>query len=120
MKTRCRARDRGEATVAREEEKLKLGKGAAFVKSRFKRLHQEDDTWEADFQALPKPITQSRTDYRGMVIAPDGSLLADSHVEGRPSVNDLATLLAHAMRRPLTENAHRPRRIHVRGHHQWR
>jgi hypothetical protein len=106
--------------VAREEEKLKLGKGAAFVKSRFKRLHQEDDTWEADFQALPKPITQSRTDYRGMVIAPDGSLLADSHVEGRPSVNDLATLLAHAMRRPLTEKAHRPRRIHVRGHHQWR
>ena len=24
------------------------------------------------------------------------------------------------MRRPLTESAHRPRRIHVRGHHQWR
>jgi hypothetical protein len=34
-----------------------LGKGAAFVKSRFKRLHQEDETWEADFRALPKPIT---------------------------------------------------------------
>src|SRR5262245_47402000 len=42
------------ATVAREEEKLKLGKGAAFVKSRPKRLRQEDETWEADFQALPK------------------------------------------------------------------
>ncbi len=50
---------------------------------------------------------------------PDGSLLAESHADGRPSVNDLATLLAHAMRRPLTE-AHLPRRIHVRGHHQWR
>ena len=107
--------------MARQEEKLKLGKGAAFVKGRFKRLRQEDDTWEADFRALPKPITQTETHYLGLVVAEqDGSLLADSHVEGRPSVNDLATLLAHAMRRPLTEGAHRPRRIHVRGHHQWR
>ncbi len=106
--------------MAREEERLKLGKGAAFVKSRFKRLRQEDETWEADFQALPKPITQSQTHYRGMVVAPDGSLLADSHVEGRPTVNDMATLLAHAMRRPLTGKAHRPRRIHVRGHPQWK
>src|SRR5437763_3621981 len=107
--------------MRQESDNLKLGKGAAFVKSRFKRLRQEDDTWEADFRALPKPITQSETHYLGLVVAqPDGSLLADSHVEGRPSVNDLATLLAHAMRRPLTEGAHRPRRIHVRGHHQWR
>ncbi len=92
-----------------------------FVKSRFKRLRQEDGTWEADFRALPKPITQSETHYLGLLVAqPDGSLLAESHVEGRPSVNDLASLLAHAMRRPLTGGAHRPRRIHVRGHHQWR
>ena len=108
--------------MAREEEKkLKLGKGAAFVKSRFKRLPQDDETWEADFRALPKPITQSETHYLGLVVAqPDGFLLADAHVEGRPSVNELATLLAHAMRRPQTGTAHRPRRIHVRGHHQWR
>jgi hypothetical protein len=106
--------------VAREEEKLKLGKGAAFVKGRFKRLRQEDETWEADFQALSKPFTQSRTDYRGMVVAPDGSTLADSQVEGRPTVNDMATLLASAMRRPLTGKPHRPRRLHVRGHPQWR
>ena len=46
--------------------------------------------------------------------------MADSHVEGRPTVNDMATLLAHAMRRPLTGKAHRPRRIHVRGHPQWK
>jgi hypothetical protein len=106
--------------VAREEEKLKLGKGAAFVKGRFKRLRQEDKTWEADFQTLPKPITQSQTHYLGMVVAPDGSFLADSHVEGRPTVNDVATLLAHAMRRPLAGKARRPRRLHVRGHPQWR
>ncbi len=106
--------------MAREEEKLKLGKGAAFAKGRLKRLRQEEETWEADFQALPKPITQSQTHYLGMVVAPDGSFLADSHVEGRPTVNDMATLLAQAMRRPMTGKAHRPRRIHVRGHPQWR
>jgi hypothetical protein len=106
-------------TVAREE-KLKLGKGAAFAKARLKRLRQGDETWEADFQALPRPVTQSRTHYRGMAVAPDGSLLADCHVGGRPTVNDLATLLAHAMRRPLTGKAHRPRRLHVRDHPQWR
>jgi hypothetical protein len=106
--------------VAREEEKLKLGKRAAFVKDLLNRLRQEDETWEADFQALPKPITQSETHYLGMVVAPKGSLLADAHVKGRPTVNDMATLLAHAMQRPLTGKAHRPRRLHVRGHPQWR
>ena len=106
--------------MAREEEKLVLGKGVAFVKSRLKRLRQEDDTWGADFQALPKPMTQSRTDYLGMVVGEYGAILADEQVEGRPTVNDLATLLAHAMRRPLTGGAHRPRQIHVRGHPQWR
>lgn len=106
--------------MAREEGKLRLGKGAAFVKALLKRLRQEDETWEADFQALPKPVTQSQTHYLGMVVDPDGSFLADSHVEGRPTVNDMATLLAQAMRRPLTGKAHRPRRLHVRGHPQWR
>ena len=72
--------------MAREEEKLKLGKGAAFAKARLKRLRQEDETWEADFQALPKPVTQSETHYLGMVVAPDCSFLADAHVEGRPTV----------------------------------
>lgn len=32
------------------DEKLKLGKGVAFVKSRLKRLRQGDDVWEADFR----------------------------------------------------------------------
>jgi hypothetical protein len=108
-------------TVAREEEKLKLGKGAAFVKSRFKRLRQEDETWEADFQALPKPITQSATQYLGMVVTqPDGFYLAERPVEYTPGVNDLATLLANAIQRPLTEGAHRPRRILVRKNPHWK
>jgi hypothetical protein len=101
--------------VVRQEEKLKLGKGA-FEKGRLKRLRQEDETWEADFRALPKPVTQSQTHYLGMVVASDASFLADSHVEGRPTLNDMATLLAQAIRRPRTGKAHRPRRLHVRGH----
>jgi hypothetical protein len=49
-------------TVAKEKHELKLGKGATFfVKSRLKRLPQEDETWEADFRALPQVITQSAT-----------------------------------------------------------
>lgn len=104
-----------------EEEKLKLGKGAAFVKSRLKRLDQGDETWEADFVALPKPITQSETHYLGMVVTKaGGSLLAELPVRGRPSVNDLATLLAQALLRPLDEHARRPKLLRVRGHHQWR
>src|SRR5205807_6747020 len=86
-----------------------------------KRLPQEDETWESDFRALPKPMMQTETHYIGMVVAqPHGDYLAELEVKGRPSVNDLATLLAQAMRRPLTEGAHRPRRLHVRGHRQWR
>ena len=89
--------------MAREEEKLKLGKGAAFVKGRLKRLRQEDETWEADFQGAAQADHAERDALPGHGRRdPDGSFLADSHVEGRPTVNDMATLLAHAMRRPLT------------------
>src|SRR5438477_9702100 len=92
---------------------LKLGKGAAFDKSRLKRLRKEDETWEADFRALPKPMMQNETHYLGLVVTRrGGSVLADTQVNGRPSVNDLATLLARAMRRPLTGAAHRPCRLH--------
>ncbi len=43
-------------TVAREKITLKLGKGSAFEKGRLKRLRQENETWEADFRAMPKPL----------------------------------------------------------------
>lgn len=107
--------------MASERTKLKLGKGVAFVKSSLKRLHHENDTWEADFRALPKPLMQSETLYLGLAVSQrDGSVLAETEVEGRPSVNDMATLLARAMRRPFSEQAYRPRRLHVRGHPQWK
>jgi hypothetical protein len=107
--------------MRRKAGSLKLGKGASFfVKSQLKRLPQEDETWEADFRGLPKPMTQSETRYLGMVVAqPHGDYFAELEVKGRPSVNDLADLLANAMRRPFTERAHRPSRLHVRGHPQW-
>jgi hypothetical protein len=104
-----------------EEEKLRLGKGVAFDKSRLKRLTQRDETWEADFRALPKPIGQNVTEYRGMVVTKKGgSLLADMTVHGRPLVNDLATLLALAIRRPLEGKARRPKLVRLRGRRQWR
>lgn len=108
--------------MAKERHDLKLGTGATFfVKSRLKRLPQEDETWEADFRALPKPMMQTEKHYIGMAVSKrGGSVLADTQVNGRPSVNDLATILAQAMRRPLAGEAHRPRRLHVRGHRQWR
>ena len=40
-------------------------------------------------------------------------------VEYTPTVNDLADLLADAMRRPLTGSARRPQRIHFRGNPRW-
>ncbi len=40
-------------------------------------------------------------------------------VEYTPTVNDLADLLADAMRRPLTGSARRPERIHFRGNPRW-
>jgi hypothetical protein len=115
-------RDQAPGTITMpDEEKLKLGKGAAFVKSRLKPLPQSDETWEADFQALPQPIMQAETHYLGMaVISKGGRLLADTTVHGRPSVNDLANLLAQAMRRPLDGNARRPKLVRLRGQRQWR
>jgi hypothetical protein len=104
-----------------EEERLKLGKGAAFVKSRIGRLPESGETWEADFEALPKPMTQTETHYLGMVVGKeDGAMLADLCVHGRPSVNDLATILANAMRRPLDGKGRRPTLVRLRGHRQWR
>jgi hypothetical protein len=97
-----------------------VGRGAVIAESGVKRLRQEDRTWEADFRALPKPMMQTETHYLGLVVLKEGgSVLAHAQVEGRPAASDLAALLAQAMKRPLTGEAHRPRRLHVRGHRQW-
>jgi hypothetical protein len=106
--------------MTRELPKLKLGKSAAFVKTHLKQLKQENDTWEADFRALPKSEGEAETHYLGLVVAlPRGNPLVSMLVEYTPNVNDLADLLADAMRRPMTESAHRPRQILLRGNPRW-
>jgi hypothetical protein len=44
-----------EFNVAIEHPRLKLGKSASFVKTKIKRAPREDESWEADSRALPKP-----------------------------------------------------------------
>jgi hypothetical protein len=83
-------------TVAKKQAEAKLDKG------RLKRLHQEDETWEADFRALPKPLYQNPTHYRGIVVTKKGDVLAESHVEARPEASDLAALFTQAVQRTAT------------------
>lgn len=106
--------------MAKELSKLKLGKSASFVKTQLKQLKQANDTWEGDFRALPKSKGEQETHYLGLVVAlPSGNPLVSMLVEYTPNVNDLADLLADAMRRPMTDSAHRPRQILLRGNSRW-
>jgi hypothetical protein len=99
-----------------QDDKLQLGKGRSyFVKSQLKRLRQEDDIWEADFFPVPQ-----QGFWIGLVIShTDDFVLAHRTIEEPPTVNDLAQLLAEAMRRPLVEFSHRPRTIYVRERPEW-
>lgn len=63
---------------------------------------------------------QKETHYLGLVVAlPRNNPLVCIPVDYTPDVNDLADLLAAAMRRPMTSDAHRPRRIAFRGNPRW-
>ena len=65
--------------MAIEHPRLKLGKSAAFVKTKIKRLPREDESWEADFRALPRPAGQTDTHYLGLVVAlPKGDPLVSA------------------------------------------
>jgi hypothetical protein len=106
--------------MAEEHPRLKLGKRAAFVKTHLKRLPQVQETWEADFRALPRPAGQSETHYLGVVAAlPNGDPLHYLLVEYTPNVNDLSDLLACALRRPLTGSARRPDHMRFRANPRW-
>ena len=50
---------------------------------------------------------------------PKGNPLVYLPVEYTPNVNDLADLLADALRRPLTGSAHRPSHLHFRANPRW-
>ena len=106
--------------MAKEHARLKLGKRASFVKTHLKQLPQGNETWEADFRALPTPPERHETHYLGLAVAlPKGDPLVYLVAEYTPTVNDLADLLADAMRRPLTGSARRPARLHFRGNPRW-
>jgi hypothetical protein len=106
--------------MAKEHPRLKLGKRAAFVKTHLKQLPQVKETWEVDFRALPKPPGQTDTHYLGLAVAlPRGDPLVYLPVEYTPTVNDMADLLADAVRRPLTGSARRPDQLHFRANPRW-
>jgi len=104
-------------------EKLNLGKGSAFVKSRLGRLPTTDEVWEADIQ----PISVWGWDARhhgelwlGMVLTQlENFHLALLASEESPGINDLAILLAKAMERPCVKCKRRPTRIVLRNNPQW-
>lgn len=94
---------------------LKLGKGVAFVKTKLRRLPQSEDVWEADFQQCP-----DKNGWLGLVVSQTSHfVLTDLMIEHDPTVNDLADLLAKAMKRPMEENAHRPSKISLRNIPAW-
>jgi hypothetical protein len=99
-----------------QSEHLTLGKGRSyFVKSQLKRLRQEDDIWEVDYFPIPPQRI-----WIGLVIShTDDFVLAYRTIEEQPTVNDLAQLVAEAMRRPLVEFSHRPQTLYIRERPEW-
>lgn len=102
-------------------EQLKFGKGASFfVKTQLRLLRQEDETWEADFFPIPCSESEHGRMWWGIVLSHShDNVLAQHTVEEPPTVNDLAGLLAEAMRRPLFDLSHRPRRLYLRSRPEW-
>ncbi len=104
-------------------DKLTLGKGSSFVKSRLSRLPRTDEVWEADIQPISVLGWNARRHgelWLGMVL----TRLENFHLallahEDAPTVNDLADLLAKAMERPWVMGPRRPARIVLRDNPQW-
>ena len=106
--------------MRQEPDKLKLGKGSAFVKSRLKYLRQEDDTWEADFFPIPCSDSEHDSVWWGIVLShAHDNVLAQRMVEEPPTVNDLARLMADAMQRPISGPIHRPKALYLRARPEW-
>ena len=81
-------------------DKLKLGK--AFVKRDLKILPLTDAEFEADFFLDEVFSTKREKIWKGMVVEREsnGLLAMEDAQISPPTVNDLASLLAHVMRRP--------------------
>jgi hypothetical protein len=110
--------------MTRTPDRLTLGKGSSFVKSRLGRLPRTDEVWEADIRPMSVSGWNARRHgelWLGMVLTrlEDFHLALQAH-EDAPTVNDLANLLAKAMEQPWVMGARRPARILLRTNPQWR
>src|SRR5262245_56715482 len=103
------------------DDKLRLGKGASlFVKTQIRRLPQEEETWEADFFPIPCSDSEHGGVWWGIVLSQShDNLLAQRTVGRPPTVDDLAGLLAEAVRRPLGRLSHRPGCRCLRARPEW-
>jgi hypothetical protein len=75
----------------------------AFVESRLKRLPQRNETWEADFQGLPQPMTQNEIEAALNSISSDDlrdvvNWIAVPRVFGTPENEAIWRVLAEPMR----------------------
>jgi hypothetical protein len=85
-----------------------------------RRLRQEDETWEADFFCIPCSESEPGSVWWGIVLdQAHHNVLAQRTVEEPPTVNDLAGLLAEAMRRPRVDFSRRPRCLYLRARPEW-
>lgn len=104
-------------------EHLKLGKSSSgFVKQHLRLLPLSEAEFEVDFFLDPTFPTKRRECWLGLVVErEDGYLMAMDDVECRPpTVNDLASLLADAMKRPPEGvDRQRPSTIFLRDRPQW-
>lgn len=103
-----------------EGNKLKLGKGSALVKRDLRQLPQTEDVWEADFLSLPRKGPSQ--EWLGIVVNRKSKFAISTQFCLRtPTVNDLASLLSNAMRRPVieVEKRQRPARIYLRDDPRW-
>jgi hypothetical protein len=103
-----------------EPHETEVGQRIGLRQSRLRYLPQIEYTWEADIQ--PVVNEQDKIEFwLGMVVEQEGgAILAHLSLDQPPTVNDLATLLAHAMGRPLTDDQrHRPTTILLRPNSEW-
>ena len=101
---------------------FKLGKSSAFIKKDLRLLPRTDVDFEADFFLDAASSRRRQERWVGMVIqrAFCGVMAMKDVRFPPPTVNGLATLLAHAMLRPLNAgDRQRPRTIYLRDRPQW-
>jgi hypothetical protein len=108
----------GPAPETHKRQQLKLGKGVTFVKSHLRRLPQSAEIWEADIRPAPAPGNK-RMIWEGLVISHDGRMPSERMFEEPATVNDMAVLLADAMRRPTDGEPRRPKTLRIRKRKEW-